>query len=168
MARELIAIALALSLGACGHGADKQVGDKPVGDKPAGDKPAVDHKVDTAIRSAAAPLASKSFYRVDAGPPTQCTIGDVCEAHLVLTALGDYHVNQEYPFKFVGEPASTTPVDGEGTFALDDEQHGTLTVKFRPAVPGTAKLVGTFKLSVCSSENCQIEKPRVELAVPVS
>jgi hypothetical protein len=39
----------------------------------------------------------------------------------------------------------------------------------RPAVaaPGTVKLAGTFKLSVCNDENCQIETPRLELAVPV-
>lgn len=150
MARELCAIALAVSLGACGRG-----GDQPGDDRPG--TPAV---------SARAPLASKAFYRVDAGPPAPCASGAVCEARLVLTALGGYHVNQEYPFKFVGEPA--TSIDGEGTFAIDDAKHGTLTVKFRPAAAGTAKLVGTFKLSVCSDENCQIEKPRLELAVPVS
>jgi hypothetical protein len=92
----------------------------------------------------------------------------VCEARLVLTALGEYHVNKDYPFKFVAEPAPALAVDGEGTFALDDAKNLTMTVKFRPNAPGTAKLVGTFKLSVCSADTCEIETPKIELPVPVS
>ena len=86
----------------------------------------------------------------------------------MLTALGDYHVNKAYPFKFVGDPEPAPTLDGTGTFALGDATHGTMTVKLRPAAPGTAKLSGTFKLSVCSDETCEIETPKIELAVPVS
>ncbi len=142
MARELLLIALVV---ACGR-----------------DQPA---------RPSAAqgpPLASKAFYRVDAGPATPCTSGASCEARLVLTALGRYHVNPEYPFKFVGEPAPAIAVDGDGTFTLDAPKNGTMTIKFRPTGPGTARLLGTFKLSVCSDDTCEIETPKLELAVPVS
>src|SRR5262245_64047452 len=66
------------------------------------------------------PLAGASFYRIDAGPQTPCTAGATCEARLVLTALGDYHVNENYPFKFIGDPSLGFAVDGSGTFALDD------------------------------------------------
>jgi len=147
MARDRIALALCLAVaaGAAG-GCRKAGGGEPVAGKP---------------------LAGKPFYRVDAGPPVACAQGATCEARLVLTALGDYHVNQDYPFKFIGEPAAV-PVDGEGAFAIDDARHLTMTVKFRPAAPGTAVLVGTFKLSVCSDDTCEIEKPTIELAVPVS
>jgi hypothetical protein len=150
MARELIAIALAVALGeaACGRG----------GDPPAG-KAAEPH---------GAPLAGKAFYRIDAGPLLPCAHGTVCEARLVLMALGAYHVNKDYPFKFVGEPAPATPIDGEGAFAIEDARQGTMTVKFRPGAAGTTKLVGTFKLSVCSDDTCEIETPTIELAVPVS
>lgn len=148
MARERIALALGLAwAAACGASGCRKAGDG----QPAGK-----------------PLAGKPFYRVDAGPPAACAQGATCEARLVLTALGDYHINQDYPFKFIGEPAPAVPVDGEGAFAIDDARHGTMTVKFRPAAPGTAVLVGTFKLCVCSDETCEIETPRIELAVPVS
>jgi hypothetical protein len=147
MARERIAIALCLAwAAACAAGGCHKGG----GGEPAGK-----------------PLAGKPFYRVDAGPPVACAQGATCEARLVLTALGDYHINKDYPFKFVGEPAAV-PVDGEGSFAIDDARHLTMTVKFRPAAAGSAKLVGTFKLSVCSDDTCEIEKPTIELAVPVS
>jgi hypothetical protein len=147
MARERIALALGLAWAvACAAGGCRKAG----GSEPAGK-----------------PLAGKPFYRIDAGPPAACAPGATCEARLVLTALGGYHVNQDYPFKFVGEPAPAVAVDGEGAFAIDDARHGTMTVKFRPAAAGTAKLIGTFKLSVCSEDACEIEKPRIELAVPV-
>lgn len=145
MARDRIAIALCLACAACGSGCRKAGQADPAGP----------------------PLAGKAFYRIDAAPPAACAPGASCEARLVLTALGDYHVNKDYPFKFVGEPTPAAPVDGEGAFAIDDARHGTMTVTFRPAAAGTAKLVGTFKLSVCSDETCEIETPRIELAVPV-
>lgn len=148
MARDRIAIALCLAgAAACAAGGcRKSGGSEPVAGKP---------------------LAGKPFYRIDAGPPVACAQGATCEARLVLTALGEYHVNQDYPFKFLGEPAPAVPVDGEGAFAIDDARHLTMTVKFHPAAAGTAKLVGTFKLSVCSDDTCEIETPRIELAVPV-
>jgi hypothetical protein len=148
MARELIAIAIAL-VTACGRDTAAKPGAKPAA-------------------TASAPLAGKPFYRVDRGPEVACARGAVCEAGLVLTALGGYHVNKDYPFKFVGDPAATVQIDGPGTFAMDGEQRGMLTVKFRTTQPGTAKLVGTFKLSVCSDENCEIEAPKLELGIPVS
>ena len=113
------------------------------------------------------PLAGKAFYRIDAGPPAACASGSLCEARVVLTALGDYHVNKDYPFKFIGDPAATA-LEGVGDFTLDGANRGIMTLKFRPAAPGSAKVVGNFKLSVCSDETCEIESPRVELAVPVS
>jgi hypothetical protein len=180
MARELpvIALALALALGSgCGGGKKSE----PV---PPGK-----------------PLAGKAFYRVDPGPATPCATGSTCELRLVLTALGDYHVNKDYPFKFVGDPAAAAPeprsredqddhgqraaperrsredqddhgeraaLDGEGSFALDGEKRGTMTIKFRPAAAGNAKVVGSFKLSVCTDEACEIESPRLELSAPVN
>ncbi|HEX2688318.1 MAG TPA: hypothetical protein VHN14_16925 [Kofleriaceae bacterium] len=143
MARELVLFALVLTGDACGR-------DKPVTPTPTG-----------------APLASKAYYRVDAGPATPCASGAACEAHLVLTALGAYHVNKDYPFKFVGDPAPAPPVEDTGTFTLDDATHGTLTIRFRPKSPGPQKLVGVFKLSVCSDDTCEIETPALELTVPV-
>lgn len=115
-----------------------------------------------------APLAAKPFYRIDPGGQTPCKTGTVCEARLALRALGDYHVNKDYPFKFVGDPPPAPALDGEGAFAIDDARTATMTIKFRPTAPGTAKLVGTFKLSVCSDDQCEIETPKITLDVPVS
>ena len=140
MARELLLIAL---LAACGR------------DRSA----AADHP-------ASAPLASKPFYRVDAGPELPCATGTTCEARLQLTALGDYHINKDYPFKFIGEP-STLSLDGDASFALTDAKHGTLTIPFKPTAAGPQTLTGVFKLSVCSDDTCEIEKPTLSFAVAV-
>ena len=42
-----------------------------------------------------------------------------------------------------------------------------LTVRFTPSAAGTQTLAGVFKLSVCSADTCEIEKPRLALAVTV-
>ena len=115
-----------------------------------------------------APLAGKAFYRVDAGPGTPCAAGAPCEARLVLTALAGYKVNKDYPFKFVSDPAPGVTVDGTGTFAFDDARTGTLTIRFRAAARGPARLSGTFKLSVCPEEQCEIEEPKIRLELPVT
>ena len=121
-----------------------------------------------AIAKGQAPLAEKPFFRVDAKPIAPCPVNATCEAQLVLTALGGYHVNDEYPAKFVADVASGVRIDGEGTFKISGEKHGTMTVRFTPTQPGATKLVGTFKLSVCSEDNCEIESPKIALDVPSS
>ncbi len=42
-----------------------------------------------------------------------------------------------------------------------------MTVRFKPTAAGDAKVSGTYKMSVCSAENCQIEQQTVSLNVPV-
>ena len=120
-----------------------------------------------AAAQGAPPLASKAFYRVDAKPLAPCSAGATCEAQLVLTALGDYHVNGDYPTKFVADATASADVtvDSQGTFTLDGAKRGTLTVRFKPAKPGPAQLVGTIKLSVCNDDNCEIEAPKITLDV---
>ncbi|HEY5928360.1 MAG TPA: hypothetical protein VIV11_42030 [Kofleriaceae bacterium] len=120
------------------------------------------------IAKGAPPLAEKAFYRVDAKPITPCKAGATCEAELVLTALGDYHVNDDYPTKFVADAASEVAIQGEGTFKIPAAKQGTMTVRFTPAKVGPAKLVGTFRLSVCNEEDCQIESPKITLDVTSS
>jgi hypothetical protein len=112
------------------------------------------------------PLAESAFYRVDAGPQTPCTTGAPCEARLVLSALGAYKVNRDYPFKFLAEPAPGVAVDGTGAMTFDDAKTGTLTIRFRAVRGAPARLTGTFKLSVCTDEECQIEEPKIVLELP--
>lgn len=114
-----------------------------------------------------ASAAAGPSYRVDVAPPATCLHGTVCEAKLVLVALGDFKVNAEYPFKFVGDVTPGLAFEGSGTFAHADAKTGTLTIRFRPAAAGTAKIAGAFKLSVCTAEVCEIEAAKVAFDVAV-
>ena len=111
---------------------------------------------------ATAPLAAKSYFRVDAARPLPlaCQVGAACELELVITALDGFHVNAEYPTKFVREGATSR-------FTAHGEARGTLTVTVTPAA-GTDKVVGVVKLSVCSGERCEIEAPEVTIPLAAS
>jgi hypothetical protein len=107
-------------------------------------------------------------YKVDTAPPEACRAGEACTLRVQLTALRGYKVNKDYPFKFVPTPTDGLAHEGNGSFARDGEQAGTMTVTFRATAPGTAKVAGTFKLSVCSDDECQIEDVPVAVDVPVT
>lgn len=113
-------------------------------------------------------LAEAANFRVDPGPVAQCTSGGACEAKVVLTARAGYHVNPEYPYKFIADPSTELAVEGTGTFTVTDELHGTMTIAFRPAKAGTLHLSGTFRLSVCTPEDCAVEAPKIALSIPAS
>jgi hypothetical protein len=123
---------------------------------------------DRAATTGAPPLASKPFYRLDAAPQPPCTAGAPCELRLVLTALGDYHVNPQYPHKFVADAAPDVVVETGGAMAIDGAKTGTLTVRFRANQRGPARLRGTFKLSVCNDDRCEIETPAITVAISAS
>jgi hypothetical protein len=110
-----------------------------------------------AVTGAAPPLAAKDYFRVDAGPRTPCTAGTACEARLVLTALGSYHVNEKYPFKLVADASPGITIDGTGSFALEDPKTGTLTINTRRK---SALQRSTGRSSQRrTDENRQIESP---------
>lgn len=155
MARELAAIALAVAVAAPACKKDRE---------PAAAAPSA-----AAARGPGMPepLATGASYRVDLGPRTPCAAGAPCEARLVLSALGGYKVNREYPFKFVADPAPGVAVDGTGAFAFDDAKTGTLTLAYRAERGGPARFAGTFKLSVCTDESCIIESPKLAFELPV-
>lgn len=133
--------------------------------------------------AAAAPAlkpASKQFsgknFNLDVTSPG-CKVDTDCAMTIKLVAAGDYHVNKEYPYKFVataapgvtylGKGDATTFSKAAGDFAEQGEKVATMTVRFKPTSAGEAKVAGTFKMSVCSAEQCQIESQAVDLAVPV-
>lgn len=113
------------------------------------------------------PLAGKENFRIDAVPAAECAAGKPCEAQLLLTALGAYKVNKDYPFKFVADATPGVNIDGTGEFAPEGKQRGVMKVHFRAEAAGTARLEGTFKLSVCTEDTCAIEEPKIAFGVPI-
>jgi hypothetical protein len=143
---------------------------------PAAPTPASVEKVAAAppLVPASTRLAGKNFTLDVASPG--CRVELPCVVTLRLAASGAYHVNKEYPYKFVaaatpgvqylGKGDASTFSRASGDFHEDGEKVATMTVRFKPAAAGQARVSGTFKMSVCSAENCQIETQAVSLAVP--
>jgi hypothetical protein len=133
--------------------------------------------VPTLVLSGKAPASvAGTNLTLDAAAP-ECRAGATCTMTLRLAALGDYHINKEYPFKLVATAAPGITLLGNGDastfsraagdFREESEKVATMTVRFKPAAAGEAKISGTYKLSVCSAANCQIEQASVQVAVPV-
>lgn len=134
-----------------------------------------------------APKASASAKGVTARVPgknfvldatsTGCRVDAQCAMTIRLQTSGDYHVNKEYPYKFNATPGPAVQFLGTGDantfsraagdFREEGEKTATMTVRFKPKAAGQAKVSGTYKMSVCSADNCQIEQTPVELSVPV-
>lgn len=127
------------------------------------------------LKPASARLSGKNFSLDVASPG--CRVDAPCTMTLRLVASGEFHINKEYPYKFVaaGAPGVTFLGSGEastfsraaGDFREDGEKTGVMTVRFKPTAAGEAKVSGTYKMSVCSASSCQIESQAVSLSVPV-
>lgn len=127
------------------------------------------------LQPAKAHVDGKNFALDVASPG--CHAGEDCTMTIKLVAGSDYHVNEEYPYKFVaaaapgitflGKGDATTFSKASGDFVEEGEKAATMTVRFKPTAPGEAKVSGTYKMSVCSADQCQIEQQPIALAIPV-
>jgi hypothetical protein len=109
-------------------------------------------------------------YFIDTVAPDHCAAGAECTLSIKLGAMGAFHVNDEYPYKFKADLApgvqfvGTDPA-GQNVFSKPagnwlkvDDKSGLLSVKFFVGTPGEQTIAGTFKLSVCSAANCLLEE----------
>ncbi len=112
---------------------------------------------------------SGSNFAVDVSAPGDCKANAPCAMTIKLAALGAYHINNEYPYKWVGDAVDGIEYTGKktGDFHKDDATHATMSVAFKSAAQ-PAHVAGTYKLSVCSEDKCQIETQRVDLSVPMN
>jgi hypothetical protein len=116
-------------------------------------------------------------FFIDAVPPEDCAVGSVCNVTFKLVATGNFHVNDEYPYRFkaaevAGVAFAGTDAAGKNVFSKPagdwrkvDEKGGAMTVKFTPADKGNKTIGGTFKLSVCSAATCLLEQREVSAVV---
>jgi hypothetical protein len=123
-------------------------------------------------------LCGSNFF-VDASPAGDCTAGASCALAIKLVATGDFHINDEYPYKLTADDAPGVEYLGAGAGGRNvfskassdwqkrDEKSGVMTLAFRSASRGDKILGGTFKLSVCSAQNCQLEQEHVQATVAV-
>ncbi len=109
-----------------------------------------------------------------------CHGDEECTMAIRLGARDEFHLNKEFPYKFVattmpgvaylGVPEPNVFSRAAGDFREQDEKTATMTVRFRLAKtrePGPVSLAGNYKFSVCSAERCQVEQQAITLRVPV-
>jgi hypothetical protein len=123
--------------------------------------------------------ACGSNFFLDVVPGPDCIAGATCTVGFALVATGQYHINDEYPYKlkaddapgveFLGADATGKNVFSKAAsdWRKRDEKSGVMTLAYRAADKGSKTVGGTFKLSVCSAENCQLEQERVKATVAV-
>lgn len=87
----------------------------------------------------------------------------------IVNALGEYHVNQEYPYKFkMGTaPAGVTYPEAVVRSVSRTEKRATMPIPFTPDASGTATISGECALSVCTDSNCVIEKVPLSVTVKI-
>jgi hypothetical protein len=172
LARVLALAWAAMTLGVVGCGKDGK---------------AAMHGADLAASTAAAaapgtcPHAScgDNFF-IDAAPQAPCAADAVCTVTLRLVALGDFHINEEYPYRFHAEDTPGVAFlgsDGSGKNVFSkaagdwrkvDAKTGAMTITFKAGSKGSKAVAGTLKLSVCSAQNCLLDQRRVSAAVDAS
>ena len=116
-------------------------------------------------------------YVVTTATVGDCKAGETCTATLRIEAQSEFHINDEYPYKFTAGDASGVEYQGTdssgknvfskaaGNFAKTSAKVGVLTVKLKPASKGTVNVAGVYRLSVCSDATCKLDNPTVSFAI---
>jgi hypothetical protein len=126
------------------------------------------------VAAAAAPVAAGP--RVD-NPNYTVTLradgpyqqGQEGTAEVIVEAKGEYHINNEYPFRFTPGPGDGVtfkgPVGRDG--GTVEKMKVALKVPFTPTRAGEVKVAGKMSLSVCSDKQCLMEKQDLEVLAKV-
>ena len=132
-----------------------------------------------ATASASAPCAHAACaddFFIDARP-SDCVAPGECDVRVELVATGAFHINDEYPYRFVADDRGGVDFlgkDGAGTnvfsktagdWRKESATTGAMTVRLKAPAPGERTIDGTFKVSVCSAQACLLEQRRVSATV---
>jgi hypothetical protein len=119
-------------------------------------------------KAAAGPELHESTFDLVMAPAGVVVAGQPSAAEIRVLAKNGYHVNDKYPYKF--KPAvSPGVVYASPAFGADaaklEEKRATMTVRFTPEGKGDKTIAGLFAFSLCSADQCLIEKRDVLLHV---
>lgn len=134
---------------------------------PAPESTATDRKVAEPVMGK---LDEKNFSleMKSAGP---YKVGQQGTVEVVLEPKGEFHCNQEYPYKVklgaapAGVSYPQAVVKNEGLTIKPEK--AVMKVPFTSEKPGEAKLTGNFYFSICTSQQCVIENREVAVMVTV-
>lgn len=111
-------------------------------------------------------------YLVELKPSGDYKAGQEGTVEIVITAKGDYKINDKYPLKFkASEPADGSVKFSKAVLKREDgtfeTKKGNLKVGFTAAKSGKATVSGVLSFSVCSEQNCLMDKVELETTVDV-
>ena len=127
----------------------------------------------TAVASAAPDVkgeekkqAAFSAYLSGAGKYAAGSPGNVTA---VLNALGEYHVNPDYPIKFTLGAAPAGVSYGETVLrnATKGDKRASISIPFTPSAAGSYTISGVFSIGVCVASSCTNEKVPLSVTVKV-
>jgi hypothetical protein len=101
-------------------------------------------------------------------PAGDVVAGQPSAVDIQVDAKGGYHVNDKYPYKFKPEPSPGVTYAAPAFTAESaklEEKRATMTVRFTPEGAGDKTIAGHFAFSLCSADQCLIEKRDVALHV---
>lgn len=96
-------------------------------------------------------------------------VGRTGSAAIALVARSPFHCNPKYPYKFKLDPPDaevsypSTLVRGMSV----NETHASMSVPFVGRQPGHATISGTLYMSVCSAEQCMMDRRRLAVSVQI-
>jgi len=124
---------------------------------------------DSAFAASAKFETENYVVQITAADPVK--VGVEGTAKVTLTTKGVYHINPQYPYRF---KAATPPSGlsypkpvlqrGDGQF---EEKRAVFNLPFVASQAGKFNVGGTLHMSVCSSGNCLVEKPPLDVTVTV-
>jgi len=94
-------------------------------------------------------------------PVGAVSAGQPATVEITVAAKAGYHPNDKYPYKFSPRPPrdSRTPRPTFTREAVKLEPHqATMTVGYTPDGKGDRTIAGLFAFSLCSADQCLIEK----------
>ena len=119
---------------------------------------------------AASSRVSESQFELAIAPNGAYQAGKEGAVEIVLDAKAPFHVNDQYPIKFkVKESAGvkfSAAVVGKDKAKIE-KMKATMPVAFVPESAGQRTVAGQLLFSVCTDENCLMEKRDLSLTVDV-
>lgn len=88
-------------------------------------------------------------YKIDATLAGPCKANSECKLDIKIEALGEYHINKEFPHSFKSGGATT--LVGAPAWS-PAEKTGTMKVSFKTSEDAVK---GTFKFAVCAASKCE-------------
>ena len=120
--------------------------------------------------AAAASRVSESQFELAIAPSGAYQAGKEGAVEITLDAKAPFHVNDQYPIKFKAKEGAgvkfAAAVVGKDK-AKVEKMRATMPVAFTPETAGKQTVAGQFLFSVCTEENCLMEKRDLSLVVDV-